>query len=123
MTVSAPARATSGPALGGSSAAPVAGPPRGTVPPAALLSGLAGLGVAVLALWWLTTPSVSGLAGWLTESGRVTGLAAGYLAAALLLLMARVPAIDAGVGTGRLARWHATGGRWRCWRAASTPGA
>ena len=68
--------------------------------------------VAVLALWWHHTPSVVGLDGWLTGAGRITGLLAGYACAVLLALMARVPVLDRVVGTDRLARWHATGGRY-----------
>ncbi|NEW70907.1 ferredoxin reductase family protein [Streptomyces rhizosphaericus] len=67
---------------------------------------------AVLALWWSDTPSVVGAAGWLTGAGRITGLLAGYTCAILLLLMARVPLMDRAIGTDRLARWHAMGGRY-----------
>ncbi|NDU71501.1 hypothetical protein GWI34_02520 [Actinomadura sp. DSM 109109] len=67
---------------------------------------------AVLALWWRTTNSDTGLDGWLTEAGRVTGLLAGYGCAVLPALMARGPALERGVGTDRLARWHAMGGRY-----------
>ncbi|MEU5714666.1 ferric reductase-like transmembrane domain-containing protein [Streptomyces sp. NPDC020403] len=65
----------------------------------------------VLALWWSDTASVVGPAGWLTGAGRITGLLAGYACAVLLALMARVPLLDHTVGTDRLARWHAWGGR------------
>ena len=68
--------------------------------------------VAVLLLWWKDTNYVAGVAGWLTNAGRITGLLAGYLLAVLLALMARVPALDRGVGTDRLARWHAMLGRY-----------
>lgn len=67
---------------------------------------------AVLALWWRNTPSVVGIDGWLTGAGRITGLLAGYACAVLLALMARIPALDRGVGSDRLARWHAIGGRY-----------
>lgn len=50
--------------------------------------------------------------GWLTGAGRITGLLAGYAAPVLLLLMARLPPVERGVGADRLARWHAFGGRW-----------
>ncbi|WP_413798421.1 ferric reductase-like transmembrane domain-containing protein [Streptomyces iranensis] len=66
----------------------------------------------VLALWWNDTPWVVGAAGWLTGAGRITGLLAGYACAILLLLMARVPLLDRAIGTDRLARWHALGGRY-----------
>ncbi|MFC0039604.1 ferredoxin reductase family protein [Actinomadura rayongensis] len=80
-----------------------------SVPAALVLLGA----VAVLALWWRTTPSVDGgLAGWTTEAGRITGLLAGYGCAVLVGLMARVPALERGVGADRIARWHALGGRY-----------
>jgi predicted ferric reductase len=41
----------------------------------------------------------------------VTGLLAGYGVAVMMLLMARVPALERGVGADRLARWHGLGGR------------
>ena len=67
---------------------------------------------AVIALWWHDTAFVYGLDGWLTNAGRVTGLLAGYAVVVLLALMARMPALEHGVGTDRLARWHAMGGRY-----------
>ena len=67
---------------------------------------------AVLLLWWRDTPVVHGLGDWLTNAGRITGLLAGYAVVVLLMLMARVPALERGVGTDRLARWHAMGGRY-----------
>ncbi|MGW1109034.1 ferredoxin reductase family protein [Streptomyces sp. NPDC002540] len=75
--------------------------------PSAIWAGAAG----VLALWWIDTTSVVGPAGWLTGAGRITGLLAGYACAVLLALMARVPLLDHTIGTDRLARWHALGGR------------
>src|SRR5689334_20686146 len=63
-------------------------------------------------MWWANTPSVAGFDGWLTNAGRITGLLAGYAFAVLLALMARVPALERGVGSDRLARWHAMGGRY-----------
>ncbi|MEV5162072.1 ferric reductase-like transmembrane domain-containing protein [Streptomyces sp. NPDC053728] len=86
-------------------------PRRTAVPflaPLVIWAGAAG----VLALWWSDTTSVVGLAGWLTDAGRITGLLAGYACAVLLVLMARVPLLDHSIGTDRLARWHALGGRW-----------
>ena len=67
---------------------------------------------AVVFLWWHDTAYVTGLAGWLTNAGRITGLLSGYLMVVLLALMARVPALERGVGTDRLARWHAMAGRY-----------
>ena len=84
-------------------------------PPAAILVAhllVWGGAAAVLGLWWADTPSVLGAAGWLTGAGRITGLLAGYACAVLVALMARVPAVDHALGTDRLARWHAMGGRF-----------
>ncbi|MET8157300.1 ferredoxin reductase family protein [Sphaerisporangium sp. NPDC005289] len=80
--------------------------------PAAVLAVIAAGALAVLALWWADTPDVVGLDGALTGAGRVTGLLAGYAIAVLLALMARVPALERGVGSDRLARWHSMGGRY-----------
>jgi predicted ferric reductase len=80
--------------------------------PGAALTLIAAGALAVLALWWKNTPFVAGAAGWLTGAGRITGLLTGYLAPVLLLLMARVPVLERGVGADRLARWHAIGGRY-----------
>lgn len=68
--------------------------------------------VAVLALWWLDTPAVTTRADWLTGAGRIAGLLSGYACAVLVGLMARVPALERGVGSDRVARWHAMAGRW-----------
>ncbi|MFD4758044.1 ferric reductase-like transmembrane domain-containing protein [Streptomyces sp. NPDC058439] len=85
-------------------------PRRSFVPSLAPL--VIGAGAAgVLALWWSDTTAVVGPAGWLTGAGRITGLLAGYACAVLLALMARVPLLDHTIGTDRLARWHALGGR------------
>ena len=40
----------------------------------------------------------------------VTGMAAGYGAAVMLILMSRSPWLERGIGTHRLARWHGWGG-------------
>ncbi|GAA1376199.1 ferredoxin reductase family protein [Streptomyces beijiangensis] len=85
-------------------------PRRSAVPLLAQLVIWAGA-AGVLALWWSDTNAVVGPAGWLTGAGRITGLLAGYACAVLLALMARVPLLDHTVGTDRLARWHAMGGR------------
>ncbi|MDI2124824.1 ferredoxin reductase family protein [Yinghuangia seranimata] len=74
---------------------------------------------AVVALWWRDTAAVVGPAGWLTGAGRITGLLAGYACAVLLALMARVPVLDRHVGSDRLARWHAVGGRYTISLAAA----
>jgi predicted ferric reductase len=99
------------------SATPAEAPPataraRRGVSPTAVLALVWSGAALVLAQWWLTTASVTGAAGWLTEAGRVTGLLAGYGAALLVLLMARIPSVERGAGADRLARWHAMGGRY-----------
>ncbi|MFI6151152.1 ferric reductase-like transmembrane domain-containing protein [Kitasatospora sp. NPDC051170] len=80
--------------------------------PAAVLAAIAAGALAVLLPWWRDTLAVAGAVGWLTGAGRITGLLAGYAAPVLLLLMARLPPLERGVGADRLARWHAFGGRW-----------
>ncbi len=67
---------------------------------------------AVIALWWHSTPDVSGPGGWLTGAGEILGLLAGYGVVVLVALMARLPPLERGIGTDRLARWHAMGGRY-----------
>ncbi len=66
----------------------------------------------MILLWLQDTVYVSGLGDWLTNAGRITGLLAGYAIVVLLALMARVPALERGLGADRLARWHAMGGRY-----------
>ncbi|MDF9811129.1 ferredoxin-NADP reductase/DMSO/TMAO reductase YedYZ heme-binding membrane subunit [Streptomyces sp. SPB162] len=87
--------------------------PRGRRSPAGPVLALAGAGaVAVLALWWHDTAAVVGPAGWLIGAGRIAGLLTGYGCAVLVALMARVPALERGVGSDRVARWHAMAGRY-----------
>ncbi|MER6095979.1 ferredoxin reductase family protein [Streptomyces sp. NPDC001728] len=88
------------------------GPPRHRATAALLLGAAWAGGFAVLALWWRNTDAVVGAAGWLTGVGRITGLMCGYMCAVLVALMARVPWLEAGVGSDRTARWHASAGRW-----------
>lgn len=78
----------------------------------AVLAAIGAGALAVVALWWKDTIDVVGADGWLTGAGRITGLLAGYLTPLLLLLMARVPALERRVGSDRLARWHAIAGRY-----------
>ncbi|NBM20383.1 ferric reductase-like transmembrane domain-containing protein [Streptomyces sp. GC420] len=82
--------------------------------PAVPLLVLAWLGVAaVMWLWWRNTPAVSSTAAdWLVNAGRMTGLLAGYAIALVIAQMARVPALERRVGSDRVARWHATSGRY-----------
>jgi predicted ferric reductase len=81
--------------------------------PRALLAILVGGAALVVLLWWHDTPpTIHTFGDWLTNAGRVTGLLAGYVIVVLLLLMARVPALERGLGSDRLARWHSMGGRY-----------
>jgi predicted ferric reductase len=80
--------------------------------PEHVLAPIAAGTVAVLALWWHDTPAITGFGDWLTNAGRITGLLAGFAAIVLVALMARIPALERGIGTDRLARWHAMGGRY-----------
>jgi predicted ferric reductase len=103
VTVTAPARRAS--------AATTEARPLRVTPEFALALISVGV-VAITFLWWHDTYSVSGFGEWLTNAGRLTGLWAGYSVVVLLALMARVPALDRGVGADRLVRWHAMGGRY-----------
>jgi predicted ferric reductase len=85
---------------------------RARIAPGVALGVIAAGAIAVIALWWRDTPAVHGLGDWLTNAGRITGLGAGYAVVVLLALMARIPALERGVGTDRLVRWHAMGGRY-----------
>ena len=67
----------------------------------------------VLALWVRNTPSTLHTIGdYLIGVGRLTGLLAGYGVVVLLALMARIPALEHGLGADRLTRWHSFGGRY-----------
>jgi predicted ferric reductase len=68
--------------------------------------------VVVLGLWWHSTPGVHGLGGWLTGAGEILGLLCGYGVVVLVALMSRLPPLERGLGTDKLARWHAMGGRY-----------
>jgi ferredoxin-NADP reductase len=87
-------------------------PPAARIPAGAALAAIAAGACCVIALWWHDTLRVAGWADWLTNAGRLTGLLAGYAIVVLLALMARVPALERGTGSDRLARWHAMGGRY-----------
>ncbi len=70
-------------------------------------------GIVAMGLWFLGTPQdLHGPADWLTNAGRIAGLVGGYGCVVLVLLMARIPSVERGVGTDRLARWHSMGGRY-----------
>jgi predicted ferric reductase len=69
---------------------------------------------AVIALWWHDTParSLHGAAEFLTAAGRITGLLGAYLVLVEVLLMARIPWLDAAIGMDRLAVWHRRNGEY-----------
>ena len=77
--------------------------------------------VVVVGLWWRQggIREVHDLAGLLTSLGRVTGLLGAYLALVELLLLARIPVLDA-VGLERMSR-VAPAQRHRVPRAAASP--
>jgi predicted ferric reductase len=78
-----------------------------------LVLALIGLGaVAVLVLWWHSTPDIANTGDLLTGAGDALGLLSGYGFVVLVALMARLPPLERGIGTDRLARWHAMGGRY-----------
>ncbi|MFE9043945.1 ferric reductase-like transmembrane domain-containing protein [Streptomyces sp. NPDC007818] len=67
---------------------------------------------AVALLWGVQARPSARLDAFFATGAHLTGLLAGYGVLVLLLLMARVPAVEHGVGADRLARWHARGGRY-----------
>jgi predicted ferric reductase len=90
---------------------PVAGrAPARRADPATVLSAL-GLGALVVATW----PVVAAASGpgelWTALLAHVSGMLAGYGVLVLLVLMARTPVLERGVGADVLARWHARLGR------------
>ncbi|MFJ5228938.1 ferric reductase-like transmembrane domain-containing protein [Kitasatospora sp. NPDC088391] len=87
----------------------------GTVPrlsPQALLLGIRAGGAATAACWAVGAVPSARLAAVLATGAHLAGLLADYGMLVMLLLMARVPAIEHGVGADVLARWHARGGRY-----------
>jgi len=74
---------------------------------------VAGTGAVLVVLLWLRAlDGVDGAGPRLTELGRLAGLLGGYAVVVLVVMMARLPALERGVGADVLARWHAWGGRW-----------
>jgi predicted ferric reductase len=82
------------------------------------LSVIWGTSVAVAALW-LRGAGIQALLGgrgeaW-TTLGRATGLAASNLLLYQVLLMARVPVFERGIGRDKVTRWHRRTGFWSFW--------
>ncbi|HVX46764.1 MAG TPA: ferric reductase-like transmembrane domain-containing protein [Mycobacteriales bacterium] len=79
-----------------------------------LVLALIGAGAGAVLLLWLhdTPPVLSGLGAYLTAGGRIFGLLAGYAVVIQIVLMARIPVLERGIGADRLARWHSFGGRY-----------
>jgi predicted ferric reductase len=75
---------------------------------AVIALGLVGVGY----LWWRNTLFLHTPGALLTDVGEVLGLIAGYGVVVLVALMARLPPLERGIGTDRLARWHSIGGRY-----------
>ncbi|MEU6326964.1 hypothetical protein ABZ851_06710 [Streptomyces sp. NPDC047049] len=84
-------------------------PPRLT--PTALRRVLAGGAVLVVGLWLVQAEPSMRLDALFATLAHLSGLLAGSGILVMLLLMARVPAVEHGVGADRLARRHALGGR------------
>ncbi|MFD8205373.1 ferric reductase-like transmembrane domain-containing protein [Streptomyces sp. NPDC059695] len=80
--------------------------------PDRLRNAIAGGAGAVALLWGVQARPSARLDAFFATGAHLTGLLAGYGVLVLLLLMARVPAVEHGVGADRLARWHALGGRY-----------
>ncbi|MGW0733790.1 ferredoxin reductase family protein [Streptomyces sp. NPDC002851] len=82
------------------------------IDPRALRAALAAGGAAVTGLWAVQARYSARLDAVFATGAHLTGLLAGYGVLVMLFLMARVPAVEHGVGADRLARRHALGGRW-----------
>ncbi|WP_419996876.1 ferric reductase-like transmembrane domain-containing protein [Streptomyces boninensis] len=82
------------------------------VPARTLARGLGTGGAAVLLLWLVQLRPSARPDALFATAAHGCGLLAGYGVLVMLLLTARVPAIEHGVGADRLARWHARLGRW-----------
>ncbi|MEV1019071.1 ferric reductase-like transmembrane domain-containing protein [Streptomyces sp. NPDC050264] len=81
------------------------------VTPRTLRAGIGTGGVAVTLLWAAQARPSARLDILFASGAHLSGLLAGYGILVMLFLMARVPAVEHGVGADRLARHHARGGR------------
>lgn len=73
---------------------------------------IAGLGALTVATWPVVAAALGPGVPPTALLAHVAGMLAGYGVLVLLLLMARTPALEHGVGADVLARWHARVGRW-----------
>lgn len=79
------------------------------------LLALAGLGLGItiaLSVTAETESSLSATGGVATAAGRLTGLVAAYGMLLVVLLVARLPALDRAIGQDRLVAWHRRLGPW-----------
>ncbi|MFG2518560.1 ferric reductase-like transmembrane domain-containing protein [Streptomyces sp. NPDC048527] len=81
------------------------------ISPGALRAGIVAGGIAVGALWAVQAEPSARIDVLFATGAHLTGLLAGYGILVMLFLMARIPAVEHGVGADRLARRHAAGGR------------
>jgi len=80
-----------------------------------VLAAAAGVGLAVTVGLEVTAESAGSLGapgGIATALGRLTGLLAAYAMVVVVLLVARVPALERAIGQDRLVAWHRTLGPW-----------
>ncbi|MFC8127640.1 ferric reductase-like transmembrane domain-containing protein [Streptomyces sp. NPDC057302] len=82
------------------------------ITPTALRTGTLAGALAVTALWAVQAEPSARLDVLFATGAHLTGVLAGYGILVMLFLMARVPALEHGVGADRLARLHALGGRY-----------
>jgi ferredoxin-NADP reductase/DMSO/TMAO reductase YedYZ heme-binding membrane subunit len=78
-------------------------------------SALFGLGLGAVLALVISAESLSALrgpGGLTTAAGRLFGFLAAYLMLVMVLLMARIPALERAAGQDRLARWHRRIGGW-----------
>ncbi|WP_240434632.1 ferric reductase-like transmembrane domain-containing protein [Streptomyces sp. YIM 130001] len=82
------------------------------IPPRVLRAALLAGATAVTLLWAAQLQPSARLDALFAGGAHLTGLLAGYGVLVMLFLMARVPAVEHGIGADRLARRHGLGGRW-----------
>ncbi|MFD3532177.1 ferric reductase-like transmembrane domain-containing protein [Streptomyces sp. NPDC058664] len=111
LYVPLPGRQPPAPVPTAAAAAPAPAPAL-RLPPERLRTAIVAGAGAVALLWGLQARPSARLDALFASGAHLTGLLAGYGVLVLLLLMARVPAVEHGVGADRLARWHALGGRY-----------